>query len=112
MKVLGVVLARAGSAGLKDKHRLTLLGRPVIDYTFDHACRSRLLTRVVVTSDSPEIRRLAAAAHLPAISRPPELATADASVQDVLLHAMEATERVSDFRADAFAVLYGNVPVR
>ena len=37
MNVLGVILARAGSAGLKNKHLLPLLGRPVIEYTFDHA---------------------------------------------------------------------------
>ena len=29
MNVLGVVLARGGSAGLKNKHLLKLLGKPV-----------------------------------------------------------------------------------
>ena len=41
MNVLGVILARAGSVGLPDKHLLPLLGKPVIAYTFDHARAAR-----------------------------------------------------------------------
>lgn len=112
MNVLGIILARAGSVGLAQKHLLPLLGRPVISYTFDHARRSKLLTRVVVSSDCANIRRLAEAAFFPTITRPAELATSDASVQSVLLHALAAVERESPFRADAVVVLYGNVAVR
>lgn len=112
MNVLGVILARAGSAGLKNKHLLPLLGKPVIKYTFAHARQSRLLTRVAVSTDSPQIKRLAEANFFETIKRPPELATSDASVQDAMLHAMESVEASSDFRADALVVLYGNVPVR
>lgn len=112
MNVLGVILARAGSAGLPQKHLLPLLGRPVISYTFDHARQSRLLGRVVVSSDCPHVRRLAEASFFPTIRRPADLATADASVQDVLLHALASVEAESPFRADAVVVLYGNVPVR
>lgn len=111
MNVLGVILARAGSLGLKNKHLLPLLSRPVISYTFDHARASRLLTRTVVSSDSPEILHLALAAGFSTIDRPPHLATSDASVQDVLLHALKSVES-SSFRADAVVVLYGNVPIR
>jgi CMP-N,N'-diacetyllegionaminic acid synthase len=112
MNVLGVIIARAGSKGLKNKHLLPLLGRPVIKYTFSHARQSKLLTRVVVSTDSPGIWRLAGANYFETIKRPPELATGDASVQDVMLHAMDAVEQSSAFRADAFVVLYGNVPAR
>ena len=37
MNTLGVILARAGSVGLASKHLKLLLGRPMIEYTFDHA---------------------------------------------------------------------------
>jgi CMP-N-acetylneuraminic acid synthetase len=112
MNVLGVILARAGSAGLKNKHMLPLLGRPVIKYTFAHARQSKLLTRVVVSTDAPQVRRLAEANFFETVRRPAELATADASVQDAMIHALDEVERTSAFRADALVVLYGNVPVR
>ena len=112
MNILAVILARAGSAGLKDKHLRPLLGRPVIEYTFDHARAARRLTRVVVSSDCPVIRSAAAKQDFETITRPPELATSEASVQDVMLHALRTVESHSSFRADGLVVLYGNVPVR
>jgi N-acylneuraminate cytidylyltransferase len=112
MKTLAVILARAASVGLPSKHLLPLCGRPVIAYTFDHAASAKSITRLVVSSDCPQVRRLAEGAGIQAIKRPSKLATSDASVQDVMLHAMETVEAESDFRADGLVVLYGNVPVR
>ena len=97
---------------MKDKHLLSLLGRPVVSYTFEHAKAARRLTKVVVSSDCPEILRLGARAGLEIIPRPAHLATSEASVQDVLLHAMEHVEANSVFRAEAVVTLYGNCPVR
>ena len=112
MDVLAVIIARAGSAGLKNKHLLPLLGRPVIHYTFEHARASRSITRAVVSTDCAEVRKLAERNFFETIARPSALATADASVQDVLLHALRTVESRSTFRAGAIALLYGNVPVR
>src|ERR1051325_110295 len=90
--ILAVIMARAGSVGLKNKHLLPLLGRQVITYTFDHARAATTLTHTVVSSDCAEVRSLAIYNGLPAIERPAHLATADASVRDVLLHALEEVE--------------------
>ena len=112
MNVLGVILARAGSVGLKNKHLLPLLERPVIDYTFDHAREARTLSRVVLSSDCATLRKNAEQQWIETIARPAELSNSDASVQAVMLHAMQQIESRSAFRADALVVLYGNVPVR
>jgi len=112
MRTLGVILARSGSAGLRNKHLLPLGGKPVIEYTFAHAAAARRLTRIVVSSDCPLIRSLAEGAGLETIARPSHLATADASVQDVLLHALDQVEARGEWRAQVVVVLYGNVPIR
>jgi CMP-N-acetylneuraminic acid synthetase len=112
MNTLAIILARAGSVGLANKHLRPLCGRPVIAYTFDHAMAAQSVNRIILTTDCPEIRRLAASAGIESIARPAALATSDASVQDVMLHAMDAVESKSNYRADALVVLYGNVPVR
>jgi CMP-N,N'-diacetyllegionaminic acid synthase len=112
VNILAVILARAGSAGLKDKHLRPLLGRKVIDYTFDHARAARRLTRVVVSTDCPAIRNAAERKWFETIARPANLATSDASVQDVMLNALYTVESRSSFRADGLVVLYGNVPIR
>jgi N-acylneuraminate cytidylyltransferase len=112
MNTLGVILARGGSQGLKSKHLLPLLGRAVIGHTFAHVHAAQRLTRVVVSSDCPRILALAAANGFDVVRRPAELATDTASVQDVLLHALDAIEVRTTARFDAVATLYGNVPVR
>jgi CMP-N,N'-diacetyllegionaminic acid synthase len=112
LNTLGVVLARAGSKGLPNKHLLDLRGRSVISYTLDHARDARRLTRVVVSSDCPLVRRFGTVNGFDPIARPPELATDAASVQDVLLHAVDSIEAAGAFRADVVVVLYGNVPIR
>lgn len=112
MNTLGVILARAGSQGLPGKHLLPLLGRPVISYTLDHAGAARLLTRVIVSSDCPIVRKLGESHGYDCVIRPAHLATSDASVQTVMLHALDAAEADGTFVADSLVVLYGNVPVR
>ena len=65
MNTLGVILARGGSEGLRNKHLLPLLGRPVISYTFDHARASELLNgRREINLD--QIRKLSRAWRSPA----------------------------------------------
>ena len=94
---------------------LDLRGRRVIEYTFDHARNSQRLNHVVVSTDCPDIKKLARQRGFSVVDRPDELATADASVQGAMLHAMENAERnpSAEPRAfDALVVLYGNVPVR
>jgi CMP-N,N'-diacetyllegionaminic acid synthase len=112
--VLGVILARRGSVGLPGKHLRQLLGRAVVEYTFDHAREARLLSHVVVSTDCPGVKDLALSRGLEVIDRPAQLATAEASVQAAMLHALQRVEhRAGDrFHADALVVLYGNVPVR
>lgn len=112
MKTLGVVLARAGSEGLRNKHTLDLLGRPVISYTFDAAAQARRLDRVIVSSDCPHVLRLARVAGMRTVIRPATLAGPESSVQSAMLHAMQTFEQESGEQFDAFVVLYGNVPVR
>ncbi|MFT3788213.1 MAG: acylneuraminate cytidylyltransferase family protein [Tepidisphaeraceae bacterium] len=112
MNVLGVILARGGSKGLPDKHLLDLAGKPVIAHTFAHVRAARLLSRVVVSSDCVRILRLAGEHGFEALRRPIELATDSASVQDVLLHAMDALEAEGSEHIDAVVTLYGNVALR
>ncbi len=112
MNTLGVILARSGSVGLPNKHLRLLMGRSVVEYSFVHALAAMRLSKVVASTDCHGVKLLAQSYGIGTISRPAELATGDASVQDVMLHAMETVEKNSEFVADALVVIYGNVAVR
>ncbi len=112
MNVLGIILARAGSRGLPNKCVRTLLGRPMIEYTFDQAAKSRRLTDVVLTTDSEPAKALARRAGITVIDRPAELATDTATVDAAARHAVTVWERRHGTTADAIVLLYANIPVR
>jgi len=112
MVALGIILARAGSKGLRDKCVCPLLGRPLIEYTFDHALASERLTTVVLTSDSQRAQELARRRGIDVIERPPELATDTATVDAAARHAVHAWESRHQKDVHTVALLYGNIPVR
>lgn len=110
-RILGVVLARGGSKGLPRKHLLPLLGRTVLDYTFDHAEESQLLDHLVCSTDDEGIARVCQDRSVRVIQRPDSLASDGATIEGAMLHACDRL--ASEGRAfDYCLVLYGCVPVR
>lgn len=112
MYVLAVILARAGSKGLPDKCVRPLLGRPVIEYTFDHALAATAVDNVLLTTDSEPAKTLARARGITVIDRPPELAIDTATVDDAARHAVRTFETAGNRSVDFVVLLYGNIPVR
>lgn len=52
MKTLGIVTARSGSKGIKDKNIRELAGKPLMAYTIENALKSRYIDEVMVSTDS------------------------------------------------------------
>ncbi|RMF75964.1 MAG: acylneuraminate cytidylyltransferase family protein [Planctomycetota bacterium] len=109
---LGIILARAGSKGLRDKCVRPLLGRAMIEYTFEHARAARGLDAIVLTTDSAAAQKLARNWSIEVIDRPADLATDTATVDAAARHAVKTWEARHDHRVDAVALLYANIPVR
>lgn len=112
-RILAVILARAGSKGLRNKCVVPVLGKPMIAYTFEHAKAAKTLDGIALTTDSLEAAALARQSGVDVIDRPADLASDKARVDESVRHAVLQYEaRHAGFRADAVIVLYGNVPVR
>lgn len=112
MNVVGVILVRAGSKGLRGKCMRELLGKPLIQYTFEHAAAADLPTDTVLTTDSEAAKSLARQVGIQVIDRPPELATDTATVDAAARHAIEWWESRRQAVVDIVVLLYGNIPIR
>lgn len=56
MKILAVIPARAGSRGIPNKNIRIINGKPLIYYSIANAKKSKYITDIIVTTDSPEIK--------------------------------------------------------
>jgi len=90
--VIGVIHARGGSKRIPLKNIKMLAGRPLISYMVEAAVESRLLDRVIVSTDHPDIARIALeyGAEVP-FMRPADLAE-DIASELVTQHAVRFIE--------------------
>ncbi|GAB4110307.1 MAG: acylneuraminate cytidylyltransferase family protein [Phycisphaeraceae bacterium] len=112
MNTLTVILARAGSKGLPGKNAMLLAGRPMLAWTLEHAMNSSRAGRVVLSTDSPNLAKVAEEAGAAVVIRPAELADDYATVDSAARHAVQVMERRHKTTFDPIVILYGNVPVR
>ena len=108
MRVLAVVPARGGSKSIPRKNVKHFAGKPLLAWTIEAALQVTKITRVIVSTDDPEIAETGRlhGAEVPFI-RPSELAEDDTAGVCTLLHAMH---KLPDF--DAVLLLQPTSPLR
>lgn len=72
-KILAVIPARAGSKGIPNKNVRIVSGRPLVYYAIRNALDSEMVTDVVVTTDSDQVRIIAEQMGVRVRMRSPEL---------------------------------------
>jgi pseudaminic acid cytidylyltransferase len=108
---VAIIPARGGSKRLPGKNIRPFFGHPAIAYSIAAAQNSGLFERVIVSTDDPLTGQIAEWYGADYIPRPPELATENAGLVEVSLHALDwlKTEGVEP---DALCQLMPNCPLR
>jgi len=112
-EVLALIPARGGSKSVPRKNLRLVAGRPLIAHSIEHARRSTLITRVIVSTDDLEIAAVAQAhgAEVPFL-RPADLARDDSPDVSVFVHALNWLDREERYVPDAVVHLRPTAPVR
>lgn len=112
LKVLGVIPARAGSKGIPGKNKRLLAGRPLIEYAFRAARDSGVVERIVLSTDSEEVAEVGRQCGIEVpFLRPKELATDEAPMTPVVMHAVSEMER-QGWKPEAIMLLQPTAPLR
>jgi CMP-N-acetylneuraminic acid synthetase len=112
MEILGIIPARGGSKGIPRKNLALLGGRPLIAHACDAARGSRRLTRMVVSTDDPEVAAVTERLGIEVpFLRPAALAADDTPMFDVLLDLVSTLER-DGYHPDALVLLQPTSPFR
>lgn len=113
IKVLGLIPARGGSKSIPYKNIAPLCGKPLLYWSIEAARRSNL-DRLVLSSDDPEIIRVAQAykgIDIPFV-RPDALAKDTTPSIDVVIHAVEWLIANESYYPDALMLLQPTSPLR
>jgi CMP-N,N'-diacetyllegionaminic acid synthase len=88
--IIALIPARSGSKGVKNKNIKNLGGHPLIEWSIRACLNSRLIDRVIVSTDSQEYADISVSlgAEAPFL-RPPEIAGDRSTDYDFVLHALD-----------------------
>jgi len=111
MKILFLITARGGSKSVPRKNLRQLGGISLVGFKAISARRSKYCTRLIVSSEDPEIQQDAASyqAEVP-FTRDAELATDTASSFDVIQHAMDWIDQNTNEHYEAIMLLEPSSP--
>ena len=111
--LLGVIPARSGSKGIKNKNLRTVLNRPLIYYTIKDALSYNEIYKTIVTTDSLEIAEVAKkyGAEVPFL-RPKKLAKDNTPMLEVLKHALLKCEQKDSIKIQGIVLLDPTSPLR
>ena len=112
MKILGLIPARGGSKGIPGKNIKSLNGKPLLQYTFETAKKSEMLSEVILSSDDPKIIAVAERMGLGVpFRRPAALAADDTSSLEVVRHALNFFAQKGE-KFDVVCLLQPTTPFR
>lgn len=112
MNILGLIPARGGSKGIPGKNIRLLDGKPLLQYTFGAGRNSKLLSRLILSSDDTAIIEVAELLGLEVpFVRPSHLAQDVTGSLEVVLHALDFLEAKGE-TYDAVCLLQPTSPFR
>lgn len=113
MKILAIIPARGGSKRIPNKNTKKFLGKPLIAWAIESAKKSKLIDKILVTTDNEKIASISRSygAETPFI-RPSHLANDTVGIEPVLLHALEWLKKNEDYSPDAIILLQTTNPLR
>ena len=100
--IAALIMGRAGSVSVPGKNVRSIAGKPLVAYPIEAALASKLLDRVYVTTDCPQIKAIATSYGVEVIDRPFSLSQADSEMSEGVVHAQSA------INADILVTMHAN----
>jgi CMP-N,N'-diacetyllegionaminic acid synthase len=112
-KILALIPARSGSKSVPHKNIRLVAGKPLLAYSIEHALASKLVNRVIVSTDSPEYAEIARqyGAEVPFL-RPAGISGDTSTDLEVFTHALDWLAANEGYVPDICVHLRPTCPVR
>jgi N-acylneuraminate cytidylyltransferase len=111
MKALAIIPARGGSKGIPSKNLGLLAGKPLIAHTIERARQTKSVSRIVVSTDDPEIAAASRQYGAEVVWRPAEISGDTATSESALLHAVDYLEQTEGYKPALLVFLQCTSPL-
>ncbi len=108
--IAALLLGRKGSVGFPGKNTYPVLGRPLSWYAINQARRSEVVDKIFLSTDDPELMKLARESECEVIERPAYLCTKEALGEDAYKHGYEEICRRVGEKPELLLLLFCNAP--
>lgn len=95
-KILAFIPARGGSKGIPNKNIKLFNGKPLIEWTIKSALRSKLIDKVIVSSDSKKILTISKKIGADVVLRPKNISGDFATTESAIKHFVEKSKEYFD----------------
>jgi len=111
-KIVCIIPARSGSKSIKDKNIISYRGKPLIYYSIKTAKESKLVDRIIVSTDSLKYQKISQkyGAETPFL-RPKKYSADNSLDRDYILHATKFLMK-NDYHPDLIVLLRPSTPNR
>ncbi len=112
-EILAIIPARGGSKGIPGKNMIELCGKPLIQFTIDAAKSSKILSKIILSSDDDKIINYCQNRGIDVpFKRPGEYSDDNAPMIDVVQHAINFLKENENYQPDYVALLQPTSPLR
>lgn len=113
MNILAIIPARSGSKSIPHKNIRSICGKPLIAFTIEHALKSKMINRAIVSTDSEYYAEVAKSlgAEVPFL-RPSEFSQDDSNDRDFFIHALNWLKNNENYVPEICVQLRPTHPIR
>lgn len=112
MRILGIIPARSGSKGVKNKNTIKINNKKLIEYTFKAALGSNLIDKIILSTNCKKVIRVSKNYNkIELLKRPEKLCKDSSSIFDVIRHTIEY-EKKKNLLYDFIVLLQPTTPLK
>ena len=112
-KLLAIVVARKGSKRIKNKNLIKFCNKPLIEWTFSAAKKSKYIDNIFISTDDKKIIKIAHKNNIDVpFVRPSSLSTDKSFVNDVIIHSLKWFDQQYESKFDYIILLQPTSPLR
>jgi len=100
--------ARGGSKGVKNKNRLLISKKPLVEHSIESAKKIKYIDKIFISTDDDAIKKIALKNNVIVINRKKELGTDSTNILDVFKHMIDEIQ-IRDF---IIIIFFPTAPIR